>query len=451
LRPIAAAVASALLYALLFPPFGLAFLSWLALVPLFLALRGASARAAGLAGGVFGLVTTALIVAWLVPTLHGHFERPLARSVLFLVGLSLVAMAPYTSAALAAGARGSRRMPAPLRPWMLAAAWVGSELARTHLGVASPWTKLGDAHFDSERLRQLASLFGVYGVSGLVALGNAIVAEALATAHGRLRGRSGPGVPGLAPSAVVFALLLVAALVYGQARLAAPPPGAAGLDVAVVQGNDSPELRWTRAGAAQALRRYARLTRTAFAGDARPDLLVWPENAMQVSLDDPVYGPPLRRIAAPVPVLLGAPRVEERDGTLHHFNSAFLLDGDAPLQHYDKRRLLPFSETQPLGAFGRLTRQGELDAEEYTPGDRPGPDLHGGTVPGARPRAAPERSGRAPQPLERRLVPRAGRRRAAPGAGRVPGGRVGPARGACHHDGHLGRDRARRPHPRAPR
>jgi apolipoprotein N-acyltransferase len=379
---VAAAGASAVLYGLLFPPFGWTPLSWVALVPLFLAVRGASARAAGLAGGVFGFVATAFIVAWLVPTLHTHFERPVGWSVAFLAALSLAAMAPFTALAFAVFARARERMPRSCIPWLLVAAWVASELARTNLGVASPWTKLGDAHFASERLRQVAALAGVYGLSGLVALGNAVAAEVLVFARARWSRRRRVGgewalASGLGGFSLLlggFAFLLGAALVHGEARLALPLATGPGLDVAVVQPNDSPAMRWTRAGAARALRRYARLTRKALAEseDERPVLLVWPENALQVSLDDPVYGPPVRRIAGFTPVLFGAPRVEERDGTLHHFNSAFLLDGDAPVQHYDKRRLLPFSETKPLGAIGRLGRRGELDAEEYTPGDRPG-------------------------------------------------------------------------------
>ena len=60
------------------------------------------------------------------------------------------------------------------------------------------------------------------------------------------------------------------------------------------------------------LRRYAGLTQRLLRHDDPPDLVVWPENAIQTPVDDPFYGRPVRRLAARVPLLLGAPR-SERD------------------------------------------------------------------------------------------------------------------------------------------
>jgi apolipoprotein N-acyltransferase len=73
-----------------------------------------------------------------------------------------------------------------------------------------------------------------------------------------------------------------------------------------------------------------------------------------------------------VPVLLGAPRRELRAGRPHHFNSALLVRPDGAVEHYDKRRLLPFSETRPLGALGALAVPGDLAPATYSAGSAPG-------------------------------------------------------------------------------
>jgi apolipoprotein N-acyltransferase len=374
LRSVAATVASAVLYALAFPPTGWPALSWAALVPLFLAVRGRAPLAAAALGGLFGASTTALIVSWLVPTLQDHFQRPLAWSLAFLAFVSAVAMAPYTALALCAWARARARVRPALAPLLLAAAWVASEWARTQLGIRSPWAKLGDAHFAAERLRQLADLTGVYGVSGLLALGNVACAELL-FAGWRRRCRLPAERAPLVACLAIFGLLAAGALLYGELRLAGPRSEDAILDVVLVQGDVEAGSNWNRSAATRVLHRYVGLTHEALAranGD-RPDLVVWPENAIQTPLDDPIYGRPVRGLPRhDTSYLLGAPRQEERDGVRRHFNSAFLLRPGAEPEHYDKRRLLPFSETRPFGALGALGARGDLDAEEYTPGGGPG-------------------------------------------------------------------------------
>jgi apolipoprotein N-acyltransferase len=161
-------------------------------------------------------------------------------------------------------------------------------------------------------------------------------------------------------------------LLYGAWR--AGESSASGFEVAIVQGNVASDLRWNRSAAGRVLHRYGALTRDAI-GDAHrppPALIVWPENAIQTPIDDASYGPPLRRLADRVPLLIGAPRSEERDGRRRHFNSAVLLRPDGGVESYDKRRLLAFSETRPFGAIASLAPRGDLAPDTYTAGERAG-------------------------------------------------------------------------------
>ena len=47
--------------------------------------------------------------------------------------------------------------------------WVATELGRTHLFTGFPWVLLGYSQATVLPIAQLASVFGVYGVSALVA------------------------------------------------------------------------------------------------------------------------------------------------------------------------------------------------------------------------------------------------------------------------------------------
>jgi apolipoprotein N-acyltransferase len=356
-----AVAVSAGLYALAFPPFGLEALAWVALVPLALALHGRGPRVAAALAFGWGVLATLAVIAWIVPTLHGHFERSLLWSAAFWLGLAATTAAPFAGVAAAGYAAAARGAPAALRPLLFAAAWVTFEYARAELGLRSPWAALAHSQAEAPDLLQLAALTGAHGLSALLAWANAVVAELLVS---RLRG---------APALVLpFALALGSALALGRTR---PEPPAGSFEVALVQGNVPAELRWRRSAAGRVLRRYvgstAELLRSAEGG--RPHLVVWPENAIQSDPEDPGTGPALRALTRfGVPLLFGAPRSERRGERTLHFNSAFLLRPDGRMEHYDKRLLLPFGETQPLGGALGLDTPGDAALEEFAPGTRPG-------------------------------------------------------------------------------
>ena len=365
-----AALGSAVLYGLCFPPFGLAPLAWGALIPLVLALRGAGAVRAGALGFAWGFVATALVTAWLVPTLHVQFGLSVVGSVAFWLALAAGAAAPYLALACAGFALAVRRAPMALVPWLFAAAWVVAEYARAQLGLRSPWASLGYTQIGSEGIRQLAALGGHYAVGALVAFANATAAEGIRL----LRKKPAPRRP-RAFVALAGMLLLVAggSWAWGERRLASTENETPALTVALVQGAVAPELLWRRDSAPRVLRRHLALTAEALGGEELPDLVVWPETAVSTLADDPVLGP--ARLApggGRVPVLLGAPRREERAGRLHYFNSAWLVRPAGAVEHYDKRRLLAFSETRPLGALAALATPGDLDPGPYTAGEAPG-------------------------------------------------------------------------------
>jgi apolipoprotein N-acyltransferase len=366
---LATALAAAL-YAAAFPPFGAAWLGWIALVPLALALRGAGVASAARHAALFGALATLAVLGWLPATLTGHWERSAPFAVVFWLALGACTAAPFLAVAFAGAARAQRALPPALRPALFAIAWVAAELARTQLGLRSPWALLGDTLAGSPRLRQLADVGGVYALSGLVALGNATVAELAAALAAR---SADPRVRRAALGAGAgFAAVWSAAFGYGELRQGRFASAPGGLRVAVVQANESPALRWHSAGALQVLGRYAQLTDAELARAPLPDLVVWPESALQIAPRDPRQALTIGALAGRAPLLLGAPRSEERGAARHTWNSAWLLAKDGAVLTYDKRRLLPFAETRPLGLAVAGGAPRDLDPGSFAAGAAPG-------------------------------------------------------------------------------
>jgi apolipoprotein N-acyltransferase len=337
---------------------------------LVLALRGVGPIRAAALGFVWGFAATALVTVWLVPTLDAHFGMSRAGSIGFWLALAAGAAAPYLALACAGFALASRLAPPALVPCGFAAAWVAAEYARAQLGLRSPWASLGYTQIGSELVLQLAAFGGHYAVGAFVAFVNAVAAEGLRVLRFAPAPRRSRAIAGL-----VGTLLVVAAgsWAWGARRLAATQGEAPGSTIALVQGAVAPEELWRRESAPRVLHRHLSLTAEALAGTTAPDLVVWPETAVPTPLDDPVFGPALRAASGGrVSVLLGAPRREARDGTLHHFNSAWLVRPDGGVEHYDKRRLLPFSESRPLDGLAALGTTGDLDPGPYTAGEAPG-------------------------------------------------------------------------------
>ena len=371
-----AVLVSAALYSAAFPPFGIDWLLWVALVPLLGALGRLGAGQAVLLGGGFGFSIAVFIVSWIGPTLVGYYERPLLFAGGLLALLWLTMGAPYYAAAL--GALAFVRPHLGRTAWLLLVptAWVAAEWTRSELGLRAAWALGGDAFHGWPRLRQVADVTGVYGVTFVVVLGNVALCEGLRAARGRAVSRSFLVV------AAAFGVLLCGVLGYGEMRLRqfTPRDDAPGLDVLMVQGNVEPSLRWQRTGAARTLRRYGSLTRDALYAAPPPDLILWPENAVQTGIEDPTYGPPLWELVRrfDVPLLLGAPRSERSKDGVFHYNSAFLLSPGAAPDHYDKRHLMPFGESNPFGELFDTGQRGDLDTGRWRPGERPGVMAVGG-------------------------------------------------------------------------
>ena len=301
-------------------------------------------RAAALAGLAFGFGYFVVALHWIVqPFLvdvarHG-WMAPFAL-VFMALGLALFW-------ALAFGvARWAGRS-----AWALVPLLALAELGRAYLFTGFPWAMPGYGLVDGIG-GQAAAWIGPHGLNLL------FLALAAALAALPLR----PLVGGIGLAATALAL-------WPMAEVPAQDPEAPVLRL--VQPNAPQRLKWHPDHVWQHFGRAIEATR---AGDARPDLIIWPETSVPVRLGDAQNT--LTRIAAAaggVPVVLGMNRTEGR----RIYNSAVVLGADGVVGGvYDKHHLVPFGEYVPFGDL--LARFGihglaARDGAGYSSG--PGPSL----------------------------------------------------------------------------
>jgi apolipoprotein N-acyltransferase len=329
-----------------FPKFDLGALAWIALVPLLVALDGRRPLPAALLGSITGLIFFPGIFYWMmtVPDYHvlDHLVLAAYLSCYFATfGLAVAWIRGRTGLAMVVVAP-------PL--------WVLCEYLRGHAGFLSlPWLLLGDSQYLHPSLIQVTALTGVYGLSFLIVLTNAVAAD------GVRRWRTCRDLPdawrrftrAMAPAAAIVALLLVATSAYGFVVLSQPPSGER-VRIAVVQGN-IPQQNITRDAL---IERYAVLTRKAAA--SAPALIVWPETAVPGDIKhDAGLKRALDRLTLEVDtfLLVGISEYAKftnpglRTPALRTtwYNSLVLLSPGGRVEgEYRKITLVPFGEYEPL-------------------------------------------------------------------------------------------------------
>ncbi len=357
-RNLALVVLSGGAYALLLPPFEMAWLAWVVLAPLVFVLASETpARACGF--GLLWATVATLGVAWWFPAmLERYFALPAPVAWLGLLGLGVVVDGlPYAAFGLFLGWGARRRV---LGPLTIAAAWVLAEWIRANGVVANPFAQFAYSQTGTP-FAQLADVAGPYGVSFLIAAFNAALA-----------GLWSPAIGGARPWRRVAAMATVAliALGYGAMRLGQSFGHGETVRVALVQGAVAREADWDRSLRDARLDRYLELTRRAAASD--PAVVFWPEFAVDFYLQEPTLQRArlldgVRAVGADL-VLGGSHYRRAGDpgdaaGT-EYLNSVYVVDAGGRLRtdRYDKRRLVPFAE---YGPFGDALR---AETAVYSPG-----------------------------------------------------------------------------------
>jgi apolipoprotein N-acyltransferase len=381
---IAPAVLSGLLVTLCFPMTSLGPVSFLALAPVFVAtLRVRPTRRQSFRTGfLFGFVCFASMMWWIlmlspaadatIPLLSKIIPHQFMMPLLLTPGLVLLALylACYTGLFfLVCSALTQWRKPA----FIVAApaAWVLLEIVRSRGELAFPWGVLGYTLSDHPQLLQSAELWGVYGLSFVIVLINALVAV-LVVARGP-RSKAAAGALACALAAGMF--------LYGDAAIrrvdALDGPR---LRVGIAQPNIDLAIKWLPEFKDSSFNKIDEQAMQA--RDMGAEFVIFPETCAPVYIENaPGYKSRLvglsRWLNIPVYVGFLDYRYDGPDDDLNIYNSSGVFQPDGEILKYDKRHLLPFGEALPLAQRYRALRKIDFGQANFQPGPRRAPLLAG--------------------------------------------------------------------------
>lgn len=318
-------ILSAILITLAFPKTDFWILSWIALVPLLLALEGLSKGGAFWLGYLWGILVFSATLWWLT------YVTALGLSVLILY-LSLY------PAIFSVGARGFDRLPPVWKLFALPSVWVVCEFVRGSLFTGLGWVNLSLSQYKNLPVIQIADITGAAGISFLIVMVNYAVKEWL------VRKRAAQNV-------VVAALICVLVVIgYGTFRLLEPVKSSGQIKVAVVQGNIPQDRKWNPQDWPSIMEKYLDLTRQAAAH--KPDMIIWPETSFPGFIwESPELFRDLKKFVKGLntPLLVGA--ITLQNG-INYYNTAILISAQGEVvKEYYKIHLVPFGEFIPFSRY----------------------------------------------------------------------------------------------------
>ena len=333
------AVMSGILLFLSFPKYGSGALAWIALVPLFLALRDVtSVRQGMLLGFVTGITCHIGLIYWIayVVVNYGHLPIYLGITLMFL-------LAGYLSLYTALFAAGiiflRRKIPLYFAAPVL---WLVLEYCKSHLLTGFPWENLGYSQYLYHYIVQFADIAGVYGLSLVIVVVNAVLLEIIFL---KLKKRI------IAVLVVVF--VIAGIFVYGTLRskqIDSYLQNAAGVEVSLIQGNIDQAIKWDEGARKETVNIYEQLSlQTA---TAKGSLIVWPETAVPFNYQDVSdLQKQVRDISSKTKswFIFGSTSYDKVTTNENFYNSAYLLSPKGEIKgRYDKVHLVPYGEYVPL-------------------------------------------------------------------------------------------------------
>ena len=330
-----------------FPPFSISFLSFFALIPLFLAIEDATLKETFIIGYIFGLAHFLTLLYWIPYPISKYGGLPLYLSV-FPYLLLVMYLASFFGIFCYLCRLQSKSI-----LLFYPCCWIVLEFLRSKLLTGFPWCLVGYTQYRNLHIIQIADITGVYGVSFLIVLVN--------TAFYLLLTRRLNFIKGL----IVFAFFSLT-YTYGIYRLHDTIKGK-DIKVAIVQGNIDQSLKWDPAYQARTMATYLELTRYAF--KYKPYLVIWPETAVPFYFQE---DGPLAKLICDISkrckIIFGSPAYERKKDRICYLNRAYLLSKGKIVSYYDKVHLVPFGEYVPLKKILFFVNRIVSSAGDFSPG-----------------------------------------------------------------------------------
>lgn len=388
-------IGSGLLYASIFPPLNWSYLAWVAVIPLFLAVRNRTVFQAwrdGLLWGYFWALTAFFwireieaFIPYIMAFVLGMFPAFWAM----LIPIFKRRILDLRSGEIPKAKRKFSWVPEILFVVVCAAWWVLLEWVRSWMMSGLPWNFISASQWRNISLIQICEYTGIYGISFLLIYFNiALVLAGEGLIKTIKKGKYHRPVPLILGLILLMLYVLLGAMSMLKYRT---PYGAdikenseiIKLTALVVQGN-IPQCRIPRQGEAEfALEQYLKISREgvdgalkkavdkAFSSEGttpvtlKPDVIIWPETAVPV----PYFsGHPFGTIfrfqisklqkGNGIPLLFGTvdfgtdfENYRTQDD-IPGYNAVFFMDGkNRVVDRYYKQHLVPWGEYTPMGAY----------------------------------------------------------------------------------------------------
>lgn len=365
-RDILLAVFSGLLLVTIFPSFNLELIAWFSLIPLFYAIQGKRLHHSFYLGSITGFITFLGLIYWvfIAVSRYGNLNYIVSAFVLLLLVsyLSLYLGAFTFLVRYIESRSGLKEVVAA--PFI----WVTLEYIRSFFLTGFPWENLGYSQFLFLPLIQISDITGVYGISFLIVLVNALLFNISYNWFIKREKR-------FYKEAVFTFLLLIIVLAYGGWRLYDvnnKTHKASNIKIALIQGNIDQNIKWNPAFQDSTFKAYRDLSFKA--AKSSPGLIVWPEAATPFYFQsDDNYQKLTFDISKETGshLLFGSPAYKVNRGKINSFNSAFLLSPSAGvLGRYDKIHLVPLGEYVPFGKYLYFIDNIVEGVGDFSSGDR---------------------------------------------------------------------------------
>jgi apolipoprotein N-acyltransferase len=333
------ALFSGILLFLSFPKFGFGLVAWVALIPLFVALKDTlTLKKAFFLGWSTGCVAYVGVLYWIVSVIVNYGRMPVYLGIACM--LLLVCYLSIYVGLFGAGIVYLRNKV----PLFLAAPflWVATEYLKSTVITGFPWENLGYSQVNNFYLIQIADITGVAGLSFLIVLFNASI-------FNLLNERSKKTIV----LASCVCLLSAGIYAYGIIRVGEVKEAMRNVpqvSVTLAQGNIDQSVKWSPTFQEETIDIYEGLS---LKDDYRPGgLIIWPETAVPFNFElENALRRRVKDIAARSGkwLVFGAVSFNPHKQNTDFFNSAYLLSPDGEIRgRYDKVHLVPYGEYVPL-------------------------------------------------------------------------------------------------------
>ncbi|XPV77771.1 MAG: apolipoprotein N-acyltransferase [Desulfovibrio sp.] len=318
----------------------------LPLVLIWLATTASSSRKAFLLGWLFAGVSYSGVLYWVTFPIMQYGGLPLIAAAPCAIALGATLGLCYALYALFIHRTylKNKGMPFYIASGIL---WTGLEYFTNFILTGFPWGTLTAAFVDLPYLAQGASLFGAYGLSGILVF---ITATLLHPFFVEKR-------PTLLAASVALSTLALL-LGYGYMQCKRTDIGSEkNVRVAIAQPNVDQSKKWDPIFKISTIDTYSNLSKQAVKEhpETPPEMIVWPETGLPFYMQETnQYTAEVRLLARGLKtaIIAGSPGFTLFADRTDIFNRASFINSDGKITSwYDKEHLVPFGEFLPLERY----------------------------------------------------------------------------------------------------